>query len=317
MISHNHILKALLIAGLVFVSTPAFAQEDGSVKGSAGIGASKDSAKSVSGSAGVTAGSAGVSTKGSAGRSSNVEDGASDDPAEQVVSSVSVVGGCQCVTCGDEFTNLKKAKPIFCGAPDSVETFLGRVDKDKSKDGIVCRVEKGPDNCPLLGYQPKFKQSACKMAESDVCNVTESADSFGISCRAECCGANGCVAPDWQQRIEYLPFTDVQLSSVQEKDRDAYFANRTNMVQALSAKTAKPIPYKGPQILCDRYSKLSALNATTCVGAGGRLDIVFGEQDISLTFRNGVTPPESTTLKYGDLTDEEIMAVPYPYRGKL
>lgn len=309
------VIKAFAVSVLLCLGAGhAMAQEE-SVRGSAGVALDQGS---VSGSAGAAVDvERAVSPAGTASAVKGAaQDGASSQ-AEDQSSATMQIQGCRCVTCADEFTNVKKAQPVFCGSAQDANTFLSRVDKDKNSDGVICHVSDGPSECPRLGPIPKFKTPVCTQAESAFSTVTETSDAFGVTCRAEYCGGNGCVLPDWEQTVEYKPYVDLPANRIREADRDVYYANRTNLKQALSAVGADQTVYMGPQVFCSLYPQLTAFNATTCIGPGGKLDITFGKDAITFVYRNGVTAPETKTLPYQNLTEEQITGVPYPYRGNL
>lgn len=221
---------------------------------------------------------------------------------------------CSCIKCGSTSDNFKKLDPVFCGSPGAAAEFMSRVDKDKKTDGFVCEESSGDnDACPVLAPMPKFKQSSCTAKSDAKCTLMESSDNNGVTCRFECCGPNGCVAPDWMQVITYTPYNALPLSTIKEADRDQYFSLRAKAAADI-ASDANDAPYRGPQALCTRVPNVTALNSNTCLGKGGRVDIVYGTRGVQLTHRNGVTAAVMTDIAYKDLTDEDISAIPYEYR---
>ena len=228
---------------------------------------------------------------------------------------VSEVPGCACVKCGAVGADFKKIEPSYCGTAANAQTFLARVDKDQKSDGVTCQIASGDsDECPALAALPKYKSGFCTAESTGKCVVLESADANGLTCRHECCGPNGCVAPDWQQTIYYTPFSTVPPTRVKEADRDLYYAYMARYKAAL-ADNPSEVPYKGPQALCLKVRNVTALNATSCVGEGGRVDIVYANDRATLTHHDGVLAPETIVVLYKDMAEEDITAIPYEYRS--
>lgn len=221
---------------------------------------------------------------------------------------------CVCVKCGTATDNLKSLDPVFCGEAANAQEFLNRVDSDKKQDGAHCQAFAGDnDECPRLAALPKFKKSYCTAKTSGNCTLMETADDKGISCRFECCGPNGCVAPDWQQTIQYTPYNDVPVGAVAAENRDFFFAQRSQ-AEADRKIDGDSLPYRGPQALCLTVEDVTALNANTCIGKGGRVDIVYSNSGVEMTHRSGVTAAKVIKLTYKEMDDEMITAIPYEYR---
>ncbi len=233
----------------------------------------------------------------------------------QVMSS-RMIEDCSCVVCSDGKTTAANV-PAFCGSAADANAFASEIDADKGKDGARCDVVRGKaDACPVISVDAPYKGSACDMTAHDGATVIETADANGISCRFEKCSDNGCVAPGWQQVVVYKPYNQIPLSNVKVADRDRYYAFMAGM-RGTMAKMPKDPPYAGPQDFCAKYPNLSQLDSKTCVGPGGRLEIDYGTSGVALLYKNGVTLPVSTDIKYRDMPDDMVRAIPYQYRTQF
>lgn len=226
------------------------------------------------------------------------------------------VTDCSCVVCADGKVTAG-ATPAFCGSAADAAAFAASIDADKGKDGARCEVVRGKaDACPAVGVDTPYTGSACTALAAGGATLIEAADAYGVSCRFEKCSDNGCVAPGWQQVIHYKPYNQVALDNVKITDRDRYHAFMAAMRAAL-AKQPKDVPYAGPQDFCAKYPGLAQLNSTTCIGLGGRLDIDYGTSGVTLTYKNGVTLPVATEIRYRDMTDDMVRAIPYAHRANF
>ena len=233
--------------------------------------------------------------------------------AEMQVMTTQEIADCSCVVC-TEGQATADSEPAYCGSKIAADAFVAKYDADKGKDSARCNVVRGKASaCPIISRNIPYAGSVCEMNATGDSVLIETVDANGITCRQETCRGNGCTAPGWQQVIYYKPFNQVPISRVKDADRDLYYAYM-NKMQSAVAKSPKDVPYAGSQDFCLKYPGLTQLNSTTCVGAGGRLDIDYGSSGVTLLYKNGVTLPVATDIAYRDMPAGMIRAIPYAYR---